>query len=67
MTKRTFRRVTAQQLRSALKRHAMSQMELARLLHVAPQTVRRWVSRKQPAPIPHYIDLLVEAWDKLKH
>ena len=67
MTKRSLRRVTAQQLRTALKRLGISQMELARRLHVAPQTVRRWVSRKRPAPIPHYVDLLVEAWDKAKH
>ena len=67
MRKRSFRRVTAQQLRAALKRLGISQMELARRLHVAPTTVRRWVSRKRPAPIPHYVDLLIEAWDKSKH
>ena len=64
MPKRSFRRVTAHQLRAALKRLNLSQMELARRLRVAPQTVRRWVSRKRPAPIPHYVDLLVESWEK---
>ena len=41
-----------------------SQRELARRLHVAPQTVRTWVSRKHPGPIPYYVDLLIEVWLK---
>ncbi|HEY6159473.1 MAG TPA: helix-turn-helix transcriptional regulator [Gemmatimonadales bacterium] len=66
MPTRKLRPVTAHQLRAALKKHGMSQMQFARWLHVAPQTVRRWVSRKNPAPIPHYVDLLIDLWDKAK-
>jgi len=63
----TFVYVTASQLRAALKRLNLSQMELARRLHVAPTTVRRWVMRKRPTRIPESVALLVASWERSKH
>ena len=47
--------MTPAEVRSALSRLDLSQVELARILRVSPQTVRRWVQpRDAPshAPIP---------------
>jgi hypothetical protein len=58
--------MTASELRTALKQLEISQMELARRLKVAPTTARRWVSRTNPTPIPHYVDIITEHWKSSK-
>ena len=52
--------MTPKQLRAALKRLHLSQMELSRRLEVAPQTVRRWVAGT--TRIPKAVELLVQRW-----
>ena len=54
--------MTPAQLRAALKRLKLSQMELSRRLKVAPTTVRRWVGGA--SPIPEAVALLLEEWSK---
>ena len=48
------------QLRQALKRLGISQMELARRLRVAPSTVRRWIAGR--TSIPEAVALLLKEW-----
>jgi transcriptional regulator with XRE-family HTH domain len=52
--------MTGRQLRRGLKQLGISQMELARRLHVAPSTVRRWIADR--TPIPHAVALLLKEW-----
>jgi DNA-binding transcriptional regulator YiaG len=44
--------MTAPQLRAALKRLGLTQVELARRLGVDPRTVRKWVLRERPMSEP---------------
>jgi transcriptional regulator with XRE-family HTH domain len=42
--------MTVKQLRAALKRHAMTQAQLAKKLKVTDRTARRWCSGESPVP-----------------
>ncbi len=52
--------MTSAQLRRALQRLRISQMELSRRLRVAPSTVRRWIAGR--TPIPEAVALLLKEW-----
>jgi len=52
--------MTGGQLRRALRRLGMSQMELSRRLRVAPTTVRNWVGGR--SRIPEAVALLLKEW-----
>jgi DNA-binding transcriptional regulator YiaG len=52
--------MTPKELRAALKRLHISQMELSRRLEVAPTTVRRWVAGT--TRIPKAVELLISRW-----
>lgn len=55
--------MTASDLRAILSRLGMTQMQMARILDVDPKTVRRWVSRKNPTPIPRVVAIVMHAAD----
>lgn len=44
--------MTSDDLRAILAALGMSQLRLAQVLGVNPVTVRRWVARTKPTPIP---------------
>ncbi len=52
--------MTPQQLRSAIHRLGISQVELSRRLGVNPRTVRRWVLGEQVVPGP--VVAAVKCW-----
>jgi len=52
--------VTPHQLRAALKRLKVSQMEASRRLGVDPSTVRRWLSGARRIPEP--VAILLRIW-----
>jgi DNA-binding transcriptional regulator YiaG len=52
--------MTGAQLRQALRRLGVSQMELSRRLRVAPSTVRRWIANR--TRIPEAVALLLKEW-----
>lgn len=47
--------MTASDLRAILAALGMSQLRLAQVLGVNPVTVRRWVAKTKPTPIPEPI------------
>ncbi len=56
--------MTRQQLRAALKRLKISQMEASRRLGVDGSTVRRWLSGAHRIPEP--VAVLVRTWLKAR-
>jgi len=52
--------MTGMQLRHALQRLGISQMELSRRLRVAPSTVRRWIANR--TRVPEAVALLLKEW-----
>src|SRR5260370_33440171 len=52
--------MTGAQLRQALRRLGVSQMELSRRLRVAPSTVRRWIANR--TRVPEAVALLLKEW-----
>ncbi len=55
-----FHPVTRQQLRAAIKRLGISQVEASRRLGVDPSTVRRWLSGARRIPEP--VAILLRTW-----
>ena len=55
-----FSAVTGHQLRAALKRLGISQMEASRRLGVDPSTVRRWLAGARRIPEP--VAILMRTW-----
>jgi DNA-binding transcriptional regulator YiaG len=51
--------MTVRQLRDLLKKHRVSQVGLARMLGVAPRTVRHWVRRGRPEPVPTMVEYAI--------
>lgn len=49
----------ANELREILARIGMTQLRLATVLGVAPSTVRRWVHKSKPMPIPKTVEIIL--------
>lgn len=52
--------MTKEEFRNALKTLGISQMELGRLLDVAPRTARRWALDETPVPGP--VEMHLRLW-----
>ena len=60
-----FYAVTGVQLRAALKRLGLSQMEASRRMGVTGPTIRRWLAETHRVPPP--VAVLVTTWVKHPH
>jgi DNA-binding transcriptional regulator YiaG len=51
--------MTADEAREHIARLGISQQALARMIHVNPSTVRRWIAHTDPLDIPRAVQIML--------